>query len=76
MILRIMLCISLWSLAGISGVNGEEGKLATSPRDVQPILVGAEVPQVNLKDTAGESVNLRSTLQEKPTVLVFYRGHW
>ncbi len=47
-----------------------------SAKDVQPILVGETVPEMALKNIAGDKVMLRALIQEKPTVLIFYRGSW
>lgn len=44
--------------------------------DVSPLLVLEKIPDAMLVDTAGKSVSLYSITQEKPTILVFYRGSW
>ena len=76
MILRLTLCFLVWSFLELAPANGDEGGFANSANSVQPILNGAEVPEMVLKDIHGAVVNLGSTLQTNPTVLVFYRGHW
>ena len=44
--------------------------------DISPILIGEKLPNANFQNVDGKSVQLRTLLEEKPTVLVFYRGGW
>ena len=44
--------------------------------DISPILIGEKLPNANFQNVEGKSVQLRTLLEEKPTVLVFYRGGW
>lgn len=45
--------------------------------EVQPLLVGTAVPAVSgLIDMKGAAFDLGAAIKGKPTVLVFYRGHW
>ena len=44
--------------------------------DISPILIGEKLPNANFQNVDGKSVQLRNLLEEKPTVLVFYRGGW
>ncbi|GAA5213350.1 peroxiredoxin-like family protein [Corallincola platygyrae] len=37
---------------------------------------GQTVPDIAVKNLAGESVSLLSLVKQKPTVLIFYRGGW
>ncbi len=41
-----------------------------------PAAVGDTIPDTTLRDESGVEVNLRELVQEKPAVLVFYRGGW
>ncbi|GGD96617.1 peroxiredoxin [Planktosalinus lacus] len=41
-----------------------------------PILVGQQIPEVNLLNLNNQSVELMDLVKEKPTVLVVYRGGW
>ena len=43
---------------------------------ISPILIGENLPNANFQNAEGKSVQLRTILEEKPTVLVFYRGGW
>ena len=44
--------------------------------DISPILIGEKLPNANFQNAEGKDVQLRTLLEEKPTVLVFYRGGW
>ena len=44
--------------------------------DISPILIGETLPNANFQNPKGEYVQLKALLDEKPTVLVFYRGGW
>ena len=44
--------------------------------DISPILIGEKLPNANFQNVEGEYVQLKAVLEEKPTVLVFYRGGW
>ena len=44
--------------------------------DISPILIGEKLPNANFQNAEGEYVQLKAVLEEKPTVLVFYRGGW
>ena len=44
--------------------------------DISPILIGETLPNANFQNPEGNYVQLKALLEEKPTVLVFYRGGW
>ena len=44
--------------------------------DISPILIGETLPNANFQNSEGNYVQLKALLEEKPTVLVFYRGGW
>ncbi len=48
----------------------------TAGEALQPLMIGAPIPDVMLKTAMGESVNLRAAATEQPLVLIFYRGGW
>lgn len=54
----------------------ETVKVADEAASTRPLRVGQSVPEVSLMDPAGRTVTLRSLRQERPTVLVFFRGGW
>ncbi|HMQ10546.1 MAG TPA: peroxiredoxin-like family protein [Oligoflexia bacterium] len=47
-----------------------------SPEKVKALQVGQSIPKVTLKDITDNDVQLNKLVQEKPTVLIFYRGGW
>ena len=44
--------------------------------DISPILIGETLPNANFQNVEGETVQLKAILEEKPTILIFYRGGW
>ena len=57
-------------------ISQADAQLPTVATDVSPLLVLEVIPDAMLVDTAGNSVSLYSITQEKPTIIVFYRGAW
>jgi len=43
---------------------------------VEPTVVGNEAPDFELESTRGDAVRLSDTLDNGPTVVVFFRGYW
>jgi peroxiredoxin len=56
--------------------NKPSGIIAERADEIHPLLVGMAVPDVILTDVTGKEVKLYSLLEQKPTVLIFYRGGW
>ncbi len=48
----------------------------SSPTEVQPLLIGTEVPSVDVLRLDGTAVNLRDVVGDTKTVVIFYRGGW
>ena len=44
--------------------------------DISPILIGETLPNGNFQNVEGEYIQLKAILEEKSTILVFYRGGW
>jgi peroxiredoxin len=55
---------------------GMQAQVPTAAEDICPLLIGESMPNATLRDGLGREVDLLSTLDEKPAVLVFYRGGW
>ena len=53
-----------------------EPSIPTVAEDISPILIGETLPNANFQNAEGDYVQLKAVLEEKPTVLVFYRGGW
>ncbi len=43
---------------------------------VRPLLLGAALPEANLRTVDGQAITLKGALAGKPAVIVFYRGGW
>lgn len=56
--------------------SSENVEYAQSAEQVTPVLTGTQIPDVTVRNSKGEQVSLNSLIQEKPTVLIFYRGGW
>jgi peroxiredoxin len=52
------------------------GKIAESDDAVHPLIKGAMAPDGMLQTIDGKTVHLKALLQQKPTILIFYRGSW
>ncbi|MEW6997330.1 peroxiredoxin-like family protein [Colwelliaceae bacterium BS250] len=50
--------------------------IAESANLIAPLLVGQQIPQVQTTTIDGNSVELAQLLNNKPTILFFYRGGW
>ncbi len=68
--------IALVGLAGLAGCEPASPSVPGSPREICPVLPGATVPDVTVRDAQGKPVQLRDALGGKPAILVFYRGRW
>jgi hypothetical protein len=67
-------------LAAIAGVALSGALLAQDvperPEDVRPLLIGAQVPAVEVRTLDDASVDLQKVVLGKRTLLLFYRGGW
>ena len=50
--------------------------IANSAEQVSPLLKGSKVPNTPLTRMNGKSVSLMQIIDNKPAVLIFYRGSW
>jgi len=51
-------------------------QLPEKAEDISPLLYGESIPGATLKAADGNEHSLQSLMEEKPTVLLFYRGGW
>jgi hypothetical protein len=51
-------------------------RAAESATEVEPVLIGAEVPNATLRNLAGEAVALPELVRGEKSILIFYRGGW
>ncbi len=66
-VLTFVLLISTFSTAQDYAMSAEE---------VNPVLISSTIPDVSVKNTDGENLNLRDIVKDQPTIFVFYRGGW
>jgi peroxiredoxin len=50
--------------------------IASTAKDIQPLLIGTQVPDVQLFDIDSKSVNLMHIVTQTPAIIIFYRGGW
>ena len=53
-----------------------KAQIPENPEDISPLLIGEKLPDINLINDLGESINLYTQIKKMNTVLVFYRGGW
>ncbi len=68
-------CLVVVGLPWGEGLSAAEA-VPGSPTDVRPLLVGSEVPSVDVLRPDGSSLDLREEAGKKPSVVIFYRGGW
>ncbi|HVS65033.1 MAG TPA: hypothetical protein VMT85_16185 [Thermoanaerobaculia bacterium] len=64
------------ALAGAALAQAPGDALPERAEDIRPLLIGAEVPSVEVRTLDGDAVDLRDIVRRKPTILLFYRGGW
>ncbi len=57
-------------------VKALEQPVASSANKINPLLIGATIPEVKLKSIEGKEFNLLDLVKNKPSVFIFYRGGW
>lgn len=57
-------------------LTADESPVAKEAKQVKPLDVGEQVPDVTLQTIEGEDVPLASFHKDRPLVVVFYRGSW
>ena len=81
----VIFSVGLLSLLLILGVppvqaEGKSGEKAAlyppAPTGVRLLMVGTQIPPVNLKTSSGQPFDLGVAIADKPAVMVFYRGNW
>ncbi len=68
-ILEIILILGFILSEGIAQVPA-------NPEDISPLLISEKIPEITLKNLEGESVAISDKLNEKRSVILFYRGGW
>lgn len=61
-------------LCTVVDLNAQQ--LPENAEDIAPLLVGEQIPNVQLTASDGSKVSFHDIAKTKPTVLIFYRGGW
>jgi ABC-type Zn uptake system ZnuABC Zn-binding protein ZnuA len=64
------------STTSIPITKAVEQPIANSANKVTPLLIGATIPHVKLKNIEGKEFNSLDLVKNKPSVFIFYRGGW
>ncbi|MBD3223297.1 MAG: redoxin domain-containing protein [Caldithrix sp.] len=51
-------------------------RIANRADEIQPLLIGDNVPNTMVKNIEGQDVRLLDLIKRKPSVVIFYRGGW
>jgi peroxiredoxin len=73
---KVILSLYCGLLLIAGAVEAYAQSVPDSADKAQPLLVGAQVPDVSFKNLDGSSFNLKQKASEKPIILIFYRGGW
>ena len=57
-------------------MNASNKEVYPSSKTVQPLLIGAEIPDVILTRSDGSLCKLAELVKSKPSIIIFYRGSW
>jgi len=63
-------------LIAILYTNVDAASVPAYAHNINPVEVGSNVPDATVKRSDGTSVALKNLIENKPSVLVFYRGGW
>ncbi|MGD9899328.1 MAG: hypothetical protein AB7T22_09400 [Calditrichaceae bacterium] len=72
----VVLLLLIILLSPISTLSQGSQKVASSPKEICPLLVGSQIPNLILKDLDGASYDLTKSVSKTPTILIIYRGGW
>jgi peroxiredoxin len=54
----------------------DESMIAPSAEQVRPLMNGQFVPDVILQTDFGKDISLKALVENKPSIVIFYRGGW
>jgi cytochrome oxidase Cu insertion factor (SCO1/SenC/PrrC family) len=64
------------SLGAAGSTLGPTDGAGLPPTDLERVKPGVQAPDFTLEDQNGRPVMLSAFRDQRPVVLVFYRGHW
>jgi len=67
---------SLLLLVVLATVSLRAGEPAKSADQIEPPVAGDSLPALTLTTAEGEPFDLAAAVEEKPTILILYRGGW
>lgn len=67
------ICVAVLALASVPASGAQA---YASPAEVHPLLLGSEVPSVEVLALDGTAVDLKAVVGDKRAVVIFYRGGW
>ena len=73
---KALLTLAAITLISLTAPVHASDQPAESAEQVRPLLVGAEVPRLTLRTSDGSEFDLNAAINEKPAILIFYRGGW
>ncbi|MCG6155890.1 peroxiredoxin-like family protein [Rubinisphaera margarita] len=74
---QLMVIALFAAVCGFASVGwAEQITIAGDAEATKPLKAGEKVPDVTVQNGSGESVSLRSLVDDGPTVIVFFRGSW
>ena len=56
-------------------VNFSQAQIADDPENISPLLIGEKIPNIELQDVEGNTIETNAIFTKK-TVLIVYRGGW
>jgi peroxiredoxin len=68
--------ILLMGVSVVSMAGNNRTDIHSSAEEVQPLMVGKQVPDFTLRDVENQPFSFTSGVQAKPIVLTFFRGGW
>ncbi len=68
--------LALLGCLTLGAMSSRADAIPDSAEKVQPLTVGAEIPDVTLRTVDGTTHDLRASAGKQPLVVVFYRGGW
>jgi hypothetical protein len=72
----MLVLVWVLSLSGPPVARAEPPRVFADPESVEPLPVGAKIPNASIRSIDGESVDLATRLADRGALLVFYRGGW
>jgi peroxiredoxin len=76
MMIRLLMAVLLSSFSLASSLSAQEGSIAAEATSTKPLEKGEKPADVILKDLEGKGISLAALHQDKPLVIVFFRGGW